>query len=133
MPGRIAALQLTRYLGKGEPGGDLSAFRETAPEVSARDVECPRPARHLVFRHVPVLILQVNHHLKRHHGNAQFLLVLAETLLRVIWPVERLAIRIIARPGMIATHDKMTAAMILPDDRVPQSFARTCHAHGKRQ
>ena len=56
-----------------------------------------------------------------------------EQLLRVVRPVKRIAVFVVARTGVIATDDKMRAAVVLANDGVPQRFARTTHAHGKVQ
>jgi hypothetical protein len=34
---------------------------------------------------------------------------------------------------MVAADDEVAAAVVLPDDRVPDGLARTGHAHGQRQ
>src|ERR1043166_1387552 len=53
--------------------------------------------------------------------------------LAIVWPGGRVARRLAARGGGIATYNEMRAAMIFPNDRVPDRFARSTHPHGQRQ
>ena len=65
--------------------------------------------------------------------DADLRLMLRDQFLRVIGTVERLAVAVVARAGMVAADDEMRAAEIAPDERMPQRLARTRHAHGERQ
>ena len=59
--------------------------------------------------------------------------MLAEQFLGLVRAVERLAVAVIARAGVIAADDEVRAAVVLADDGVPQRFARPAHAHGQVQ
>ena len=72
-----------------------------------------------VRRHVAVLVLEVDHHLERHHGDAELFLVLLQELLGVVRTVKRRAARIAPRAGVVAADDQVRAAVVLTDDRVP--------------
>jgi len=57
--------------------------------------------------------------------------VLAIQLLRIVGAVERIALAVVARAGVIASDDEVGAPVVLPDDRVPQRLPRARHAHGE--
>ena len=65
--------------------------------------------------------------------DADFVLKLPDQILGVVWPVERLSVRIFAWPGMVAPDDHVVCAVIAPDDRVPERLPRPSHAHRQRQ
>ena len=60
-------------------------------------------------------------------------LVLLEEFLRLVRAVERLAVGILARAGVVAADNEVRAAVILADQRVPDGLARSAHAHRQRQ
>jgi hypothetical protein len=91
------------------------------------------PGGDLILGHIGVLILQVNQHLEGYHGYTEFLLVLAQQFLRIVWPVKRLAARIRAGTCMVTSYNKMATAVVFPDNRMPKGFARSTHAHRQRQ
>lgn len=45
--------------------------------------------------------------------------------------VEVLALRVLARAGVISSDNEMRGTKVLSDDCVPQSFSRSSHTHGK--
>jgi hypothetical protein len=49
-----------------------------------------------------------------------------------IGSVERLAVHVVARAGMVAAYDEMSAAMIFADQTVPNGFPRAAHPHSQR-
>ena len=104
-------------------------WRSSVPEMFST----PIAFLDFVVRNVFVLFLEVDHHVERNHGDADVGLVFLENLLRLVRTVERLTVGVFARTGMIATHDEVRAAMVLADDRVPNSLARSAHAHRERQ
>lgn len=53
--------------------------------------------------------------------------------LRIVGSVHVLSGAILARSCVIATDDEMRRAKILPNDGVPNGFARTAHPHRKLQ
>ena len=59
--------------------------------------------------------------------------VFLEQLLRVVWTIERLAIRVITWPSVIATHDEMSHSVVLADKRMPDGLTRSAHTHSQRQ
>src|SRR5712692_1657629 len=75
MPRWVAKLQFARYLGKGEPGGNIACFGEAVAHLLPRDVECARSLGYFILRNISVAFLQVNHPVKWDHGDAHFLLV----------------------------------------------------------
>ena len=130
---RMAAPELGGHVSEREPLGDVASVGQALPELGARDVQRALPFRHLVDRHVRVEVLDVDHHLERHHRDAQLRLVLPEQVLCVVGPVERRAARVAARPGVIAADDEVRAAVVLADDGVPDRLARPAHPHREGQ
>jgi len=86
-----------------------------------------------VIGDVAILILEVDHHVERHHGHADIGFVLFENFLRFVRTIERLAVRILAGAGVIAADDEVGAAVVFPDERVPDGLAWSAHAHGERE
>ena len=78
MPRRIAAPQFVNHLGIGEPGRNFSAFVQPAAKFGSRDIQHASAILHFVFRNVAVLVFQIDHHVERHHGDADLGLVLLE-------------------------------------------------------
>jgi hypothetical protein len=60
-------------------------------------------------------------------------MVTLEDFLRFVGAVERLAVGVFARSGVVAANDEVRAAIVLADQRVPDRFTRAAHAHGQRQ
>ena len=56
-----------------------------------------------------------------------------QQLLGVVRAVERLAVAVVARAGVVAADDEVRAAVVLADDGVPDGLARAAHAHRERQ
>ena len=56
-----------------------------------------------------------------------------KSCLRVVWAVEGLAVGVVARTGVIAADDEVSAPVVLADQSVPDRFARSAHAHRQRQ
>ena len=63
---------------------------------------------------------------------AQLGLVLADEVLGVVRAVERLALGVLAGPGVVASHDEVGDPVVAPDDRVPDGLPGSPHAHGER-
>ncbi len=59
--------------------------------------------------------------------------MLAQQGLGIVGPVEGLAARVVARPGMVPADDEMAGAVVLADDGVPDRLAGATHAHGQGQ
>ena len=59
------------------------------------------------------------------------MLVLPHDLLRVVWAVERLAVRVVPGARVVAPDDEVRAAVVLANDRVPDGLARSAHPHGE--
>ncbi len=129
----MGAAQLLGDLREGEPLGDLAAVGQPVAQLGAGERQHPGALRHLVQRPVGVQVLDVDHHLERHHLDAQLLLVLAQQLLGLVGTVERLAGGVVAGPGVVAADDEVGAAVVLADDGVQQRLARPAHAHRQRQ
>ena len=128
---REAATQLRRDFRIGEPARDVATFVEAIAQLGAGKVEDAGILRHFVSREIFILVLEVDHHLERHQGDADFLFVFREELLGFVRSVERLAVGILARTGMVAADDEVGAAVVFANERVPDGFARAAHAHGK--
>ena len=133
MPRGIAAPQFVHHLGIREPRGNLAAVVQTPAKFGAGNIEDASAVLDLVFRNVAVLVLQVDHHAKRHHGHANISFVLLEQLLCFVRPIEWLAVGIIAWPGVVAADDQVRAAMVFTDQSVPDRFARSAHPHRQRK
>jgi len=131
--GREAAAQFDRDFGKREPRRNVAPFIEARTKFSAGEVENAGVFRDFVSREVFVLVFEVNHHLERHGGDADFILVFGEEFLRLVGTVEWFAIGILARAGVVAADDEVGATVILADERVPDGLARTAHAHCQRE
>ena len=65
------------------------------------------------------------------HFNADLVFKLPKQFLRVVGTIERLAIRVLSRPGVVTAHDHVGAAMIPADETVPYRFSWTGHSHGE--
>jgi len=77
--------------------------------------------------------LHVDHVFEIDHFDADFFLVFAEQILRVIGAIEILARRVLAGAGVIAAHDHVGATVVAADDAVPDRLARAGHAHRQVQ
>src|SRR5262249_35784955 len=55
-----------------------------------------------------------------------------EQLLRFVRSVKRFAIGILARAGVVAADNEVSASVVFADERVPDGFAWAAHAHGER-
>ena len=128
---REAPAQLDRDFGIGEPARDVAAFVEAGAELGAGEVEDAGVFRHFVSREIFILVLEVDHHLERHLGDADFLFVFGEEFLRVVGAVEWFAVGVLARAGVVAADDEVGAAVVLANEGVPDGFARAAHAHGE--
>ena len=133
MPRRIAAPQLLHDFRIGKPAGNVAAFVQALAQLCPGDVQHARPFRDLVGGEILVLIFEVDHHVEGHHGDADVGLVLLEEFLGFVGAVERLAVGVFARTGVIAAHDEVGATVILANQCVPDGLARPAHAHGQRQ
>src|SRR5215472_6803704 len=129
----IAEPQFRGDVWKREPRRDLPAFGEALPQLGSRDVQRARALGHFVFRNIGVPFRQVNHHVKRDDGDAEFLSVRPQQLLRSIRVVKGLTGSIAAGAGVVAPHDEMAAPVVFSNDRVPESFLWPRHAHGQWQ
>src|SRR5262249_43558269 len=130
---RIAATQFAHDFGVREPRRNITPFVQTIAQLGSGDVEHACTLRYLVVRNIDVLILQINHHIERNHGDADVLLMFPKDFLRIIGPVKRLAVRVLAWAGMIATDNKMRYPVVLSNEGMPDRFTRSAHAHCERQ
>src|SRR5215813_2248391 len=129
----IAKLQFACYLRKREPRRDVPSFSEALAQLSARDIKGARPLWHFIFGNISVVLCEVNHHVKGNHGDAEFLTVGPEQLLRSIRTVKGLASSVGTWTGMVSPHNEVATSVVFSNDRVPKSFPWACHAHGQRQ
>src|ERR1039458_5271821 len=130
---REAAPQFLNYLGIGEPRRNVAAFIQPVAQFGAGDIQNLVALLDLVVGDVAVLVFEVHHHAERHHGDADVGLVLLKSFLGLVGTIEGLAVGVFARAGVIAAHDEVGAAVVLANQGVPDRFARSTHAHGKRQ
>ena len=79
-------------------------------QFGARNVQHARSRLYFVGRHVTVFVFEVHHHVERHHGDADLRFMLLEQLLRFVRTVERLAVGILARSGVIAADDEVACS-----------------------
>ena len=128
---RLRLPELLHHGREGEPVGDLQPLLQPPAQLGAGDVEDGHPLLDLVARLVLRLLLDVDHLLEVDHLDPDLVLVLAEELLRLVGPVERIALRVLPRTGVVAPDDHVGAAVIAPDDPVPHRLARPAHAHGE--
>src|SRR6266404_3873289 len=117
----------------GRPPVSRNLVSNTLAMVGARDVQDARPFGYLVSGEIFVLIFEVDHHVERHHGDADFRFVLLEDFLGLVGTVERLAIGVLARTGVVAAHDKVATTVVLANQSVPDGLAGSTHAHGQGQ
>ena len=59
--------------------------------------------------------------------------MLLEQFLRLVRAVKRLSVRVLAGARVVATNNKMRDPVVLADQRVPDGFARSAHAHSQGQ
>ena len=117
----------------GEPLGNVETFAQAPTKLGAGEVQDLVGLLRLVGREVLGLVLDVDHHLERHHCDVEFLFVLPEEFLRIVRSVERVAVLVVAGARMIAADDEVRAAIVLAHDRMQKSFAWPAHAHGEIQ
>ena len=129
----VAAPQLALHFREREPRRQLFSGGQAPSQVGRRDAERAGARRDLVLYDVRLLILHVHHLPGRHHADAKLLLMSAQEILRGIGLVERPACDIGLWTRVIGTDDEMRAAVVLPDDRVPEGFPRSGHPRGQRQ
>ncbi len=75
VPGRVAALQLACHFWKCKPYGDFPPLCKAAPQFGSRKVEGTRPRRDFILGNISILIFEVDHHVKRDHVDAEFVLM----------------------------------------------------------
>ncbi len=124
LPGTIAVLKA--YVA-------VPALRESPPQVGPREVEGARAGGHLVFGNEGVQILDVHDGFERDHADPDLAGVRGDERLRGVRVVEWAPGCVVAGSGVVAADDEVRAAVVLPDDRVPERFARPRHAHRERQ
>ena len=129
---RVRTPEFRNDIREREPVRNVKAFLQATAQLRARDVQNLVIIRRFVNRHVLCPILRVHHHAEGHHRNVQFIRMFLEEVLGIVRPVEVLTVRVFARPGMIAPDDNVRTAVVLANDRVPQGFAGTAHAHRQR-
>ena len=112
------AAQLGHHLGEGKPVGDFQPLLQAAAQLGAGDVEDGDVilVGDLVDGLVLGAFLHIDHVFEIDHLDADFLLVLAEQVLRVVGAVEILARRVLARPGVVAADDHVGAAVVAADE-----------------
>ena len=132
--GGLVSLRISATAGRLNHSGSwrpLARYlsRTSVPEMSA----VLTPGGTSSTGRVAVLVGQEDHLLEVDHLHADLVLVLAHRLLRGVGRVERLAGRVLARPGVVAADDEMRAAVVAADDRVQEHFARAGHPHRQRE
>ena len=120
-------------LGEGEPIGDLDPFAKAPPQFGAGDVQHRGPFGQFVDGIILCFFLHIDHLFEIDHFDTDFGLMGPHQILRGVGVVEILACRVLARTGVIATHDEMREPVVFADDRVPERLARAGHAHGEVQ
>src|SRR2546426_152852 len=130
---QIAIPQFLYNLGVSKPGGNITAFVEPLSQFCPGNVQHAGALWYLIIGDIFILIFQINHHVELHHADANVSFVSLEQLLGFVGSVERFAVRVIARAGVITSYDEMRAAVVLADQRMPDSLARSSHAHGQRE
>ena len=78
-----------------------------------------------------ILVLKVDHHLEGTWVTPISSSCFCEELLGLVRAVERFAVGVLARAGVVAADDEVGAAVVFADERVPDGFARAAHAHGE--
>ncbi len=56
-------------------------------------------------------------------------MVLGYQVLRIIWAIKVLALRVLSRTGVVTSNDEMRSTEVLADYGVPYGFTGTSHAH----
>ena len=133
IPWRMGLAQLLHHVGIGEPFVDLQPLTQATAQFSAGNVQLGLVLAHLVDGHVLGALLHVNHGLERYHFDTDLVGVLGHHLLRIVWAVEILALRVLARSGVVTADDEVGTAMVTPDQSVPQRFTWASHPHGQVQ
>ena len=118
----------------GEPLGQQLALGQVFfAHLGAGDVEGSGAFGYLVDFFVAVLVRQVNQFFEFDRFDADFAGILGHHQLRFVRAVERAALAVIARTGVVAADDQVVGAVIAADDGVPDGLARAGHAHGQRE
>src|SRR5438128_199176 len=128
-----AAAQFANNFWICEPRWNVASFIQPVTQIGAREVQHARSLWNFVIWNVAILTFQIHHHAERHHGDADFPFVLLEKFLGLVGTIERLAVSVLARTGVIATHNEVRDSVVLADECVPNGFARSAHTHGQRQ
>ena len=129
----MGAAQLGCDFGVREPGRELSAGEEPLAQLGPGDVQRLQACRHLVLGEVFVALRDVHEHREGDHADADLVCVPAEHFLGLVRAIERSAVAVLARAGVVAADDEVRAPVVLADDRVPYGFARAAHPHRQRQ
>ncbi len=130
---RVAALQLRDHFRKREPFRNVQPLAQPPTQFGAGNIQHGFTFAHLVAGHILGALAHIHHHLERHHLDTQFIGVFVHQPLCLERIVERLIVAVVAGPGVVTTDNKVAAAEVLADQRVPQRLAWPAHAHGQRQ
>ena len=89
--------------------------------------------RNRILSEVRVQLPDVDQHREWHHGDADLRFEPTQQVLGRIGSIERPAVAVVSRAGVIPTDDQVGASEIPPNDRVPDRFPRSRHPHRERQ
>ena len=81
---------------------------------------------------VALFIGQVDECTKGDRLDADLIGIFSDKFLGVIGAIKGFALGIVAGARMVTPDNQMIAAIVAPDNRVPECFARSPHAHGQR-
>ena len=133
MARRVDTTKLLEHLGKGEPVRDLLAAREAPRQILVVDGG-DRLAALLGFIALDEARAsrRPGEALERDHGDADLALVAREQL---VGSVGRVEARDTGAGGarVVGADDEVGAAVVAPDDGMPERLARSGHARGERQ
>lgn len=115
----------------GEPLRDLSTSAQAVTELSAGDVQSAGALSNLIDWLVLVGVWEVGHHLERHDLNTEFLAVLFNGVLSIVWTIELLPLAVFSWSGVITSDNEMSGSVVLADDSVPDGLTWSTHAHGE--
>lgn len=97
------------------------------------NIQSPDALLDLISWHVFVAVWQIGHLLELDDFDLKLISVLLNQVLRVVWTVDILAMSVLSWTSVVTTDDEVGSTVVLADNGVPESLARTTHAHSQRE
>lgn len=111
----------------------MSTGAQTLTQLGTGDVESADISGDLILGLVFINVRAVGDLLELDDLDTQLTLVLLDSVLSVVRPVEVLALGVLTGTGVVTTNNEVSGTMVLPDDGVPDGLTGTTHTHGQGQ